>query len=186
MIEGYPKIVVVQDGTQVNLRPMVAEDEQKLLEFFQRVPAEDRWYLKEDTADPEIIASWVRSLNYDRVLPIVAEVGDRIVADASLHRHPFGCWTNVAKIRIVVAPEYRGLGLGTWMILDLVSHALQLGLDRLMAELVADKQEAAIDACLSQGFVKEATLPGYVRDSEGNPQDVVMLVKYFHPDWSAF
>lgn len=187
MLGDYPKTVVVHNGTRVTLRPMVAADAGKLLEFFRSVPEVDRWYLKEDAADPKVIASWAQGINYDRVLPIVAEVdGNRIVADASLHRHPYGAWRSYAKLRIVVAPEMRDQGLGTWMVLDLINYAMLTGICKLAVELVTGCQEAAMDACMRLGFVKEATLSGVAHGPDGEPLDMVILVKSFYPDWGKF
>jgi len=186
MLRSYPKIVVLRDGTRVTLRPMVKEDEEKLKEFFAGIPEEDRWYLKEDVADPKIIESWVRDLNYDRVLPIVAEVNGKIVADATLHRRTFGGSRHVGKLRIVVAPEYRGKGLGTWMVLDIVNLAMESGLEKLVAELIADKQELAIDGVRRLGFVQEAVLSNYAKDPQGGSHDMVIMVKTFYPDWGTF
>ncbi len=44
MFEGYPKEIMTKDGTPILLRPLVAEDEQKLAEFFSRIPADERWF----------------------------------------------------------------------------------------------------------------------------------------------
>jgi len=186
MLDAYPKIVVVKDGTRVTLRPMVKEDEEKLKEFFASIPEEDRWYLKEDVADPKVIESWVRDLNYDRVLPIVAEVGDRIVADATLHRRTFGGSKHVGKLRIVVAPEYRSKGLGTWITLDIVNMAMHSGLEKLATEMVADKQQVAIDGVRQLGFVQEAVIPDYAKDPQGESHNLVIMVKAFYPEWGTF
>ena len=186
MLEAYPKIVVVKDGTRVTLRPMVKEDEEKLKEFFASIPEEDRWYLKEDVADPKVIESWVHDLNYDRVLPIVAEVGGKIVADATLHRRTFGGCKHVGKLRIVVAPEYRSKGLGTWMALDIVNMAMHSGLEKLVTEMVADKQQVAIDGVRQLGFVQEAVLSDYAKDPQGGSHDLVIMIKTFYPDWGTF
>jgi len=186
MLRAYPKIVVLRDGTRVTLRPMVKEDKEKLKEFFASIPEEDRWYLKEDVADPKVIESWVRDLNYDRVLPIIAEVDGKIVGDATLHRRTFGVCRHVGKLRIVVTPEYRNKGLGTWMTLDIVNLAMESSLQKLTAEMIADKQELAIDGVRRLGFVQEALLSDYAKDPQGGSHDMVMMVKTFYPDWGTF
>jgi len=186
MLEAYPKTVVVRDGTRVTLRPMVKEDKEKLKEFFARIPEEERWYLKEDVADPQVIESWVRDLNYDRVLPIVAEVEGRIVADATLHRRNFGGSKHVGKMRVVVASEYRGKGLGTWMAMDIVNNALECGVEKLISELVPYAQRAAYEGLRRVGFVEEAVLRDYAKDPQGGSHDLVMMVMTFYRDWGTF
>ena len=85
-LKEFPKQVTLRDQTVVTLRPMVREDQEGLLAFFRRLAPEDRQFLKDDVTRPEIIQAWTRDLNYDRVLPILAEWEGRIVGDATLHR----------------------------------------------------------------------------------------------------
>jgi hypothetical protein len=54
-VEAYPKTVMLGDGTAVILRPLAKEDKVSLLDFFRRVPAEERHYLKEDVTSLEVI-----------------------------------------------------------------------------------------------------------------------------------
>ena len=186
MLRAYPRIVVLKDGTRVTLRPMVREDEEELKRFFSGLPEQDRWYLKEDVADPKVIECWVHDLNYDRVLPIIAEIEGKIVADATLHRRTFGGCKHVGKLRIVVAPEYRNKGLGTWMTLDVVNAAMESGLQKLVAELIADEQDVAIDGVRRLGFIQEAVLSEYAKDPQGGSHDMIIMVKTFYPDWGTF
>jgi hypothetical protein len=58
MLRDYPKEVTIKSGEKVILRPMVKEDEQKLLKFFLGLPEEDRLFLKNDVTDPKVIESW--------------------------------------------------------------------------------------------------------------------------------
>ncbi len=46
-LTAYPKEIALQDGSKVVLKPMIPEDAEALIQFFRRVPAEDRYYLKE-------------------------------------------------------------------------------------------------------------------------------------------
>ncbi len=41
-LKGFPKQVTLRDQTVVTLRPMVRADKDGLLEFFRRLPPEDR------------------------------------------------------------------------------------------------------------------------------------------------
>ena len=186
MLKGYPKVVVIDDGTRVTLRPMVAEDRERLIAFFQSIPEEERWYLKEDVADAEVIDSWVRCLDYERVLPIVAVVDDEIVADATLHRRTYGGSRHVGKLRIVVSPKYRNKGMGTWMVMDIVNAALSGGVEKLMAEMVAGKQEIAREGLKRVGFIEEAVISDYARDPDGVSHDLIMMTRTFYPDWGGF
>ena len=47
----------------MTLRPMVTEDQEALLAFFQRIPADDRLYLRDDVISPERISPVVVPLS---------------------------------------------------------------------------------------------------------------------------
>jgi L-amino acid N-acyltransferase YncA len=166
---------MLRDGTAVTLRPLVEEDQVRLLEFFRRVPEGERYYLKENVASPEVIQDWTSNLDYRRVIPIIALTGDKIVADATLHRSHSRSRSHIGEIRIVVDPNYREVGLGRRLIQELLDIAAMLGLDRVIFELVAQREKAAIAAAESVGFREVAVLKGWVRDILGEDQDLVIM-----------
>jgi RimJ/RimL family protein N-acetyltransferase len=166
---------IVVAGRKVTLRPMRKEDAQALLEFFRRVPAEERLYLKDDVTDPKVIEHWADTLDYARVLPLLAEVNGRIVGDATLHRDKTGWLRHLGTIRIVIDPEFRGKGLAALMIGELLRVAEDAGLDKVMAEVLAE-QTTAIRTFSKLGFQRYAVLPGHVRDLRGTAHDLVLLI----------
>ncbi|MBF8299010.1 MAG: putative GCN5-related N-acetyltransferase [Dehalococcoidia bacterium] len=171
----YPKDITLREGTSVTLRPMASADGDALLDFFQRIPADDRYYLKEDVLDPSVIKRWMAELDFDRTLPIVALAGGKIIADGTLHRTRAMARRHVGSLRILVDPAYRMKGLGTMLLHELAAIADANVLDRLLLEAVAVKEEAAIRAAEFVGFVRVATFPGHVKDADGHPWDVVLL-----------
>jgi hypothetical protein len=84
-VPGYPTIYLTEDSVQVTIRPMVPEDKEDLLDFFRRIPQEDRFDLKEDVTDPKIMERWALTLDYTRVLPLLAILDGKIVGDGTLH-----------------------------------------------------------------------------------------------------
>jgi len=174
-IEDYPKTIMLRDRTEVAIRPLAEGDKVRLLNFFQGIPEEERFYLKENVASPGVIQSWVSEIDYQRVVPIVAVQGDQIVADATLHRTRARARQHVGEIRVVVAPAYREVGLGGRLIRELLDIAAGLGLHKATFELVADQEEAAISAAGSAGFREAAVMKEYVRDMWGNYHDLVIM-----------
>ena len=174
-LTAYPKDVDLGDGKRVTLRPMTEADEEALLAFFTKLPAGDRFYLKGDVASPQLIHEWATTLDYDRVLPVLALSGDQVVADATLHRSRVGARRHVGQVRITVAPDYREAGLGMTMLQELAAIANDNDLDRLLLEAVVEKEHQAIDAAERVGFVKEGLLPGHAKDLDGHLRDVVLL-----------
>ncbi len=174
MISGYPKDVTLRDGTAVRLRPMEAADAPALLTFFRALPEEDRAFLKDDVTQQEIIDRWVRELDYERVLPMLAFDGKRVVGDATLHRQRQGWSRHVGEIRCVVARKFRKKGLGTTLIGELYRNAVGMGLDRIVAQMM-ESQTGAIAAFEKLGFQREAVLKGHVRDIHGKKHSLVVM-----------
>jgi hypothetical protein len=79
----YRQVFTLRDGARVLVRPLTTEDRQALLELFLPVTAEDRHYIRHDVSNPDIVNAWIDNLNYDKVLPLVAEVNHRIVGEAT-------------------------------------------------------------------------------------------------------
>lgn len=173
-LKEFPKQIILRDRSAVTLRPMVREDKEGLLTFFRRLPPEDRQFLKDDVTRAEIIEGWVRDLNYDRVLPILAVFEGRIVGDATLHRQAYGWMRHVGEIRLVTDPFLRRRGLATAMAREIFYLALQAGLDKMVAEMVAD-QVAAIKVFGKLGFQQEARLANHTVDLQGRKHDLVIM-----------
>lgn len=176
MISGYPKTARLQTGTAVTIRPMVKEDAGKLHGFFARVPREDRLFLREDVSRRDVIDAWARELDYENVLPLLAEIGENIIGDATLHRRKGGWASHTGKVRIVIDKEYRGKGLGTLLLEELSAIAKQADLELLIAEVMAT-QTSALALFRSMGFEKEAVLYNYVKDQAGKKHSLILLVK---------
>jgi len=185
MLEEYPKEAILKDGTRVTLRPLEREDAERLVAFFQRIPEDDRWYLRHDVSDPATIRQWALQVDYERVIPIVAVNEERIVGDATLHRRRYGSSRHVGEVRIVIDPDYRSKRLGTWMLLDLVQLATGLGLEKLVAE-AASNETAALKAIRRLDFVREAVISEFHKDRAGNECDLVIMVKNLAPTWTDF
>ncbi len=174
LLREYPKHITLRDGTVVTLRPMVSEDGPALLDFFRRLPPEDRQFLKDDVTRSETVEAWSRNLNYARVLPILAEHEGRIAGDATLHRQTDGWMRHIAQIRVVTDARYRRRGLATALAREIFYLALQGGLDKMVAEMAAD-QAAAITIFRKLGFEQEARLANQVVDLHGRKHDLVIL-----------
>ena len=187
MLTVYPKKVRLQSGTSVTIRPMVKEDADKVYAFFSRVPREDRLFLRDDVSIRDVIDSWTQELDYEKVLPLVAEVGGNIVGDATLHRRKFGWTSHVGKVRLVIDKDYRGKGLGTVLIEELIDIAKKAGLEQLVAELISD-QTGALSAFKRLGFEKEAVFFNYVKDQTGEERNLVVMIKNlrFEPSMVLF
>ncbi len=187
--DRFPKTIVLKDGTKVLLKAMTHTDRDSLHQFFARIPEQDRKFLKHDVSKKEVIDSWLKDISYGRVFPLLAEVDGTVVADATLHRRSAGWLKHVAEVRLVVDPAYRRKGLGSHMLEELILAAADVGVEKLVAEIVAEER-AAIRAFQRFNFEQVAVLPGIVKDQTGRYQDLVVMVldvpTAFVPDWFYF
>jgi ribosomal protein S18 acetylase RimI-like enzyme len=125
---------------------------------------------------PKVIAEWSERLDYDRALPLLALVGNRVVADAALIRSRTGSRRHVGEIRLTVDPEFRQRGLGTILIRELCDIANDAGLERVIVEIVEGIGGAMLEMVERLGFVRTATLREHVKDREGKPHDLAIMV----------
>jgi L-amino acid N-acyltransferase YncA len=179
IIAKYPRSIALGDGTQVTLRPLMKDDEQHLLAYFQHLPLEDRLCLKEDVTDPKVIKGWILDLNYDNILPLVATGDGRIIGDATLHFSPIGWNRHEGEIRLTTDPMYRVKGLGTQLIEELIDLARELGLEQLSAE-IPPMLDKAFYLFEKLGFKEMAVLKGFVRDMGGTDSDLVLMIKFLN------
>ena len=188
MLDAYPKVIVLKNGAKILLRPLQAEDTERLLAFFKTIPDEELWFLKDDVSDPAVIRHWIENLDYNRVLPLVAirREDEAIVANVSLHCQPFGSRGHIGQLRIVVAPGYRAQRLGTWMLLDVIRLAMDRGVEKLVAEFISGVEDAAVSAAYKLDFFKEAVIRDFVKDKNGDFHDLVIMIKSLHREWSDF
>jgi RimJ/RimL family protein N-acetyltransferase len=188
ILDEYPKELTLKDGSNLTARPMVPEDEGALLAFFQSLSEAERLYLRDDVSDPAVIKGWAESVDYNRVLPILALDGDRIVGDATLHRKPHSWMRHVGEIRIVVSSEYREKGLARLLSAEVFQNAVTSGLEKLIAEMLTDQHDAR-RVFGRMGFREEAILKDQVLDVDGNRHDLLIMsndVTRLWDKWNEF
>jgi len=173
VLTGFPKTWILDYGAKVTVRPMVKEDRDKLVDFFKRIPEGDLRFLKDEVTDMRVIDQWVRDLNYDRVLPLVVEVDDRIIADGSLHRRKEGWRRHLASVRVVVDVPHRHKGLASRLIDELADIAMKEGIERLYTELPTDDR-AAIEVFQKRGFKQVARFDRNLLDRTGKYHDLAV------------
>jgi L-amino acid N-acyltransferase YncA len=154
---------------------MVPADSDALLDFFQSLPPEERIYLKDEVTDPAVIAQWARTLDYGRVLPLLAFLDGQLIGDGTLHHRRAGARKHVGEVRVVVHPAYRNRGVGRALLHKLIDLAGEKGLKQLLFEVVPDTEQAARHTAQVLGFLPIATLPTHVCDAQGALHDLLIL-----------
>jgi GNAT superfamily N-acetyltransferase len=175
-LEAFPRRVQLRNGTSVEFKPMEQSDGNKVLEFFLKIPEDDRYFLKDDVTSPRVIEGWCGHMDYDRALPILAWDGDDIVGDAVLIRSRMGARRSIGEVRVVVHPDWRNRGLGSAMIRQLCDIAADADLEKIVMELVGDRDVDAITAAERLGFLRSAVLSEYFSDQRGHKHDLIVMV----------
>ncbi len=185
-LSRYPKELVLKDGSEIILKPLTRNDQEALRQFFEELPIENRWYLKEDPTDPAIIKKWADNQEIGKTFCVLAWHKDKVVAHASLLRRMRGGRQHVGRLRLMVARDYRKKQLGTWMIFDMIRRAMELGLEKLRTDFIIGVEDMAIKAVKKLDFVAEGVFKDYFRDEDGNYYDYQIMIKQLHSGWSDF
>ena len=172
-IKNFREMVTLKDGTYILLRPLNQDDEKHLLEFYLAVSDDDTRYIRHNIKDLALIHSWCEQLDYNKVLPVLAFVKDRVVGSASLHFFE-GPKRHISEVRLFLSRDFRKRGLGMKMIKALIELARKQGVGILQAEVIAE-QTKVVKAFEMLGFKSQATLDDYFLFPDGDSRDVVFM-----------
>ena len=180
----YRQVYTLKDGTRVLVRPLNKDDRQALLDLFLPVGPDERRYMRDNVNDPVVVNGWIDELDYKKVMPLVALVGNRIVGTATLHFRP-GPARHRAESRIYLAKDFRQRGVGSRMLQGLVEVARKLGLHFIEVEIVSD-QSFMIKAFQSVGFETKCIFEDHFMLPDGETRDVALMILRLHKTDSEF
>ncbi len=174
-INGYPKEVSLADGRKVELRIVGKDDRDAILAFARNLPEQDLLFLRVDITKPAAVDHWLANVANGSTVSIIAyEGGDKMAGYATVDRTPARWTRRVGELRLTVAHDYRGQGLGRHLSAKIFDIARNVGLKKLTANMTPD-QRGAQAAFQRLGFVAEALLTDFVEDRNGNLHDLVMM-----------
>jgi GNAT superfamily N-acetyltransferase len=125
--------VTISGGRTLTLRPIRADDDEKLLEFHYRLSA-DSIYCRYFSFHAELSSDEVHHLthvDYGTRLALVIEDGDDLVGVARYERYPT---TTTAEVAFLVRDDYQHLGLGHHLFTSLAAAAWARGVTTFTAE----------------------------------------------------
>lgn len=175
MPHRYPMEAALRDGRRVLIRPFAEHDVAPLHDFFKRLPVETRRFAWDRIEERSVVEDWARNIDYSKTLPLLALDGTKVVADATLHRRRGGPLRLVGRIKWLIDPEYRGVGLGSVLIGQFITIARENGLRHLSCFLISDLESDAVQTLIEMGF-ESTVVPGYGTDPDGGQHDMTMLV----------
>lgn len=161
-------------GTRVTLRLMTENDKDAMLAFARSLPEEDLLFLAIDITQEEAVDDWIRSIELGRLHTILVEADGRLVGHGSL-LHEEQVWTrHLGGIILLLAPEFRGKGLGNLLAGELFARARELNLRKIVARMAAE-QKGAIGVFEKLGFKIEALLADCVIDRRDRTHDLIIM-----------
>jgi GNAT superfamily N-acetyltransferase len=169
----YPRTLSL-GAASVEICPMTAANAGAFGRFIQGMPEHDLLFVRRDIRHPKVIAAWMDALEHRRFVSLAAWEDDAIVGCAAIVVDSLSWSPQVGELRLLVAPTWRGRGLGRALIQESFAVALGLGLEKLTAQMTVD-QHAAIALFEELGFRAEAVLRNHVKDREGNAHDMALL-----------
>ncbi len=171
----FRKFVSLNNGRRVLLRPLLQEDHQLLFQLFDEASEDDTRFLKDEVKNPAVVERWIAHLDYNRVMPLIAFCDGRIVGDCAMYRGTKSV-RHVGEIRIFLARDFRGVGLGSKMILEMCEIAKKVNLMWLRAEVILDHVKV-VRAFRRLGFDLRCTLDDYFMRKDGVTHDVALMMK---------
>lgn len=166
--------------TALAIRAIDPADRDALLAFFERVPEGDRTFFREDVLAPGVVDRWLDDPGDPR---FVAVDGDDVVGYLAVIVQ-VGWSSHVGEVRVVVDPTRRRRGVGRALARAGLVHALELGLRKVVVQVVAD-QEPTLAMFSSLGFEPEALLRDHVRDASGQLRDLITMAHLVEETWGA-
>jgi RimJ/RimL family protein N-acetyltransferase len=172
----YRQLVTLPDGLRVCLRPLVPQDKDALVALFTSLSPDDLQYFRGDVTDASVAARWADEVDYSKVFPVVAVVGDHLVGNCTLYLGS-GFTRHSAEIRVFLVKEFRRRGIGSVMIKAQIEIARKIGLHQLMAEIVESRPQV-VHAFEHLGFERQAVLRDQFMTPDGDTLDSILMIKY--------
>jgi GNAT superfamily N-acetyltransferase len=174
VLDKYPMEITLRDGTKCVVRPVARRDDVKLQKFFLAVPEEERLFIKQPITDRTLFRQWCRQPDFERNLPLLMLVGNKVIGEATLHQRGGGWKRHIGLVTLLTHPEYRGRDVSKALVLELIYVARHLRLRRLEAELNGDRK-IEINVLAQLGFNKLMHLHDYVMDMKAVTHDYVFM-----------
>lgn len=142
--------VVLRTGRTVHIRPIRAEDHERLIDFYARLSPESLHSRFFAVCKPEVAAAASpATVDYDREFGAIAESAGEITGVA--HYFASRKSPNLAEVAFAISDAAQGCGAGTKLLETLVAAAREHGIDRFTAEVLPENQRM-LDVFRCMGF----------------------------------
>lgn len=157
-----------------SFRTPVRADIDDILAFANALPPHDLLYLRRDITQRSVTSAWIDSVASGNIHSFIAEHDGQLVGTSGLFRDNRSWSPHVGEIRVLVSEAHRRQGLGRLLIEKSIYLALELGLEKMIAQMTID-QTGARQVFEESGFLAEALLKDHVKDRSGETHDILIL-----------
>jgi RimJ/RimL family protein N-acetyltransferase len=140
-VQSDPIELTLRDGSEVRVEPIRPEDKDALARGFEQLSAQSRYrrfLAPMDRLSPTMLAYLTEVDHHDHEALIAFDGGSREVVGVA--RYVRGEGTS-AEAAVTVGDDWQGRGLGTALTSLLAGRALEEGIDRFTALLLAENKE---------------------------------------------
>lgn len=174
MSEAEMMSKVRYNNPDVTIRPIAPDDVGAVTAFANAMPPHDLIFLSRDIRNDKVVKAWLKAIDRGTVDSLLAIADGKVIATTAIMRDQHSWSPHVADLRVIIAPEWRGKGLGRALVESGVEAAVAKGATKIVAQMTPD-QRGAITLFEESGFRPEAFLRDHVRDAAGLPHDLVLF-----------
>ncbi len=173
-VKQFREFVTLSNYKKVLIRPTIEKDRDLIYDLFQRADESDMIFLKDKVKTRETVDRWYEKIDFSKVLPIVAQYENKIIGNTTLHfmtkskRH-------MAEIRIFLDKDFRGIGLGSYLVKSQIKIGRELNLKSIIAEIISEHYKL-IKSFRTLGFSRKCDLEDYFMTNEGEMFDVTIMM----------
>ena len=173
-LEKFPIRTTLKDDTPATIRIMEEGDESLFRNFHTAIPDEEQLFLRNQIRDGSLFRKWMKDPEEGEHVTLLAFVDGRIAAMGYLHQ-PRGGWKrHIGGVTFLTHPDFRGQGLISVLVDEIIEVARHSGLTKLESELNGERV-SAIEALAFIGFSELVRLPHYIQDIQGISHDYVLM-----------
>ncbi len=127
----YPKSFLSKEKLEFLIRPRKKSDKILLQNFFKYIPKDDLIIYNQDAADFQNIEDWFIDDLYTKDLELITLHKKDIVAKGTIHSEGI-YWENAAELKVIVKPEYRGQGIGSFVFNLLIYEIFERNIQKVI------------------------------------------------------
>jgi RimJ/RimL family protein N-acetyltransferase len=163
----------VADPPAFTIRPASPRDVRSFLDLYRVVAAEGRFIRTEEPRAAGIYRRLFRESVTPNRARLFAVAGDRVIGEIGVEREDHPVTRHVASIGMMVAPDWRGRGVGSALIEAAIAWCRREGVEKI--ELSVYPDNAAGRALYTKfGFREEGRLSGHSKKRSGYLDEVLM------------